>query len=240
MGNPSTPRTPLFISCTRSSLDIIRPVLEGSASGTRPGDALTHHGQRPGRSHRVDELAVGVLSHPGVTGRAHQHQPVDVHYQNCGVATASRRRRADDESGQPCVPAQEYFSRDLGVWLDSTVRRRPQPRRRVKRSEIWTAAAGSGYAGKPRPVVIIQDDRFDATDSVTVCAFTTDPTNPPLIRLPVSPDDLDGLKVESSLMVDKIATVPHSKLGEQLGQLSDKDMVRLGRAVVVFFGLAGP
>jgi len=87
--------------------------------------------------------------------------------------------------------------------------------------------------------VIIQDDRFDATDSVTVCAFTTDPTNAPLIRLPVSPDDLNRLEVESSLMVDKITTVPRSKLGEQIGQLSDKDMVRLGRAVVVFFGLAG-
>ena len=49
----------------------------------------------------------------------------------------------------------------------------------MKRGEIWTAAAGSGYAGKPRPVVIIQDDRFDATDSVTVCAFTTDPPRRP-------------------------------------------------------------
>ena len=28
----------------------------------------------------------------------------------------------------------------------------------MKRGEVWTAAAGSGYAGKPRPVVIIQDD----------------------------------------------------------------------------------
>ena len=33
----------------------------------------------------------------------------------------------------------------------------------MRRGEIWTAAAGSGYVGKPRPVVIIQDDRFDAT-----------------------------------------------------------------------------
>jgi mRNA interferase MazF len=57
----------------------------------------------------------------------------------------------------------------------------------VRRAEVWTAAAGSGYTGKPRPVVIIQDDRFDATGSVTVCAFTTDPTEAPLIRLPWCP-----------------------------------------------------
>jgi mRNA interferase MazF len=109
----------------------------------------------------------------------------------------------------------------------------------VRRGEIWTAAAGSGYAGKPRPVVIVQDDRFDATASVTVCAFTTDPTEAPLIRLPVEPDEVNGLRDRSSLMVDKITTVPRSKLGQRLGRLGDDDMVRLGRAVIVFFGLAG-
>ena len=109
----------------------------------------------------------------------------------------------------------------------------------MRRSEVWTAAAGTGYTGKPRPVVIIQDDRFDATDSVTVCAFTTDPTEAPLIRLPIVPGELNGLREASSLMVDKITTVPRSKLGERIGHLSDQDMIRLGRAVVVFFGLAG-
>ena len=109
----------------------------------------------------------------------------------------------------------------------------------MRRAEIWTAAAGSGYSGKPPPVVIIQDDRFEATDSVTVCAFTTDPTEAPLIRLPVDPDDHNGLRETSSLMVDKITTVPRSKLGEHIGRLPDQDMVRLGRAIVVFFGLAG-
>ena len=109
----------------------------------------------------------------------------------------------------------------------------------MRRSEIWAAAAGSGYAGKPRPVVIVQDDRFDATDSVTVCAFTTDPTEAPLIRLTVEPDDINGLRERCSLMVDKITTVPRSKLGDHIGRLSDDDMVRLGRAVLVFFGLAG-
>jgi mRNA interferase MazF len=109
----------------------------------------------------------------------------------------------------------------------------------LKRGEIWTAAAGSGYVGKPRPVVIIQDDRFDATGSVTVCAFTTDPTEAPLIRLRVEPDDISGLDQPCSLMVDKITTVPRSKLGGRVGRLGDEDMIRLGRAVLVFFGLAG-
>ena len=109
----------------------------------------------------------------------------------------------------------------------------------MRRGEIWTAAAGSGYAGQPRPVVIIQDDRFDATDSVTVCAFTTDPTEAPLIRLPVEPDAQNGLREPCSLIVDKITTMPRVKAGERIGHLADADMVRLGRAAVVFLGLAG-
>jgi mRNA interferase MazF len=109
----------------------------------------------------------------------------------------------------------------------------------VRRSEVWTTAAGARYAGKPRPVVILQDDRFDATDSVTVCAFTTDPTEAPLIRIPVVPDEQNGLREASSLMVDKITTVPRSRLGRRIGRLSDRDMMKLGRAAVVFFGLAG-
>jgi mRNA interferase MazF len=109
----------------------------------------------------------------------------------------------------------------------------------VRRGEIWTAAGGSSYAGKPRPVVIVQDDRFDATNSVTVCAFTTDPTEAPLLRLAVEPTELNGLREASSLMVDKLTTVARSKLGERIGHLADDDLVRLGRAMLVFVGLAG-
>jgi mRNA interferase MazF len=57
----------------------------------------------------------------------------------------------------------------------------------MKRGEIWTVSDGKDYAGKPRPVVIAQDDSFDATNSVTVCAFTTDETEAPLFRLQVEP-----------------------------------------------------
>ncbi len=109
----------------------------------------------------------------------------------------------------------------------------------MNRGEIWTAAGGTGYVGKPRPVVIVQDHRFDATASVTVCAFTTDPTDAPLIRLLIEADEVSGIRESSRLMVDKITTIPRSKLGEQIGQLSDDDMIRLSRALVVFLGLAG-
>jgi mRNA interferase MazF len=108
----------------------------------------------------------------------------------------------------------------------------------MRRGEIWTVSGGTGCAGKPRPVVIVQDDSFDATHSITVCSFTTDPTDAPLFRLPAEPDEGNGLRTSSRLMVDKITTVPKSKLGERVGRLGDVDLLRLNRSMVVFLGLA--
>ena len=110
----------------------------------------------------------------------------------------------------------------------------------MRRGEIWTVAGGKDYAGKPRPVVILQDDRFDKTASVTVCAFTTDPTDAPLFRLLVQPSAANGLRSASRLMVDKITTVPKTKIGTLVGRLADEDILRLNRAVLVFLGIAAP
>ena len=110
----------------------------------------------------------------------------------------------------------------------------------MKRGEIWTVAGGEGYSGKPRPAVILQDDRFDKTDSITLCAFTTDPTDAPLFRLLIEPSERNGLRAACRLMVDKITTIPKSKIGARVGRLAEEDTVRLNRAVLVFLGIAAP
>jgi len=106
-------------------------------------------------------------------------------------------------------------------------------------SKIWTLAGGLDYAGQPRPAVILQDDRFDATSSVTVCPFTTDPTEAAVLRLSMEPNTTNGLRTSRRLMVDKIVTVSRGKLGKKIGRLDDRDIVRLNRSIVVFLGLAG-
>lgn len=110
----------------------------------------------------------------------------------------------------------------------------------MKRGEVWTVAGGPDYAGKPRPAVILQDDAFDATASITICPFTTHSVDAPLVRLPIEPSDHNGLRVPSQLMIDKITTVSKAKCETRVGRLSDEDMVRINRAVLVFLGLAGP
>jgi mRNA interferase MazF len=108
----------------------------------------------------------------------------------------------------------------------------------VRRAEIWTVSGGAEYTGKPRAAVIIQDDHFD-TDSVTLCPFTTDPTDAPLFRLLIDPDKGNGLDAPSRIMVDKVTTVRRSRLGARVGMLDDASILRLNRALVVFLGIAG-
>lgn len=108
----------------------------------------------------------------------------------------------------------------------------------MRRGDIHVAAAGGNYTGKPRPVVIIQDDRFDATASVTICPLTTNPVDAPLIRIAVEPTAATGIEQLSQIMVDKITTMPRANLRDRLGRLADADLVRLDRALLVFLGLA--
>ena len=109
----------------------------------------------------------------------------------------------------------------------------------MNRGEIWTIAGGGDYTGKPRPAVIVQDDSFDATASITICAFTTDPTDAPLFRIAIEPSGKNGLRAPHRLMVDKLTTVSKERMGFRVGHLDEVDMVRLNQAILVFLGMAG-
>lgn len=108
----------------------------------------------------------------------------------------------------------------------------------MRRGDIYIAAARGAYTGKPSPVVIVQDDRFDSTASVAVCPLTTNPVEAPLIRLPVMATAATGITRPSQIMVDKFTTMSRENVRDHLGRLTDADLVRLDRALLVFFGLA--
>ena len=108
----------------------------------------------------------------------------------------------------------------------------------MKRGELWVAAGGGDYTGKPRPVIIVQDDRFEAMHSVTVCALTSDPTDAPLFRILLSPSPENGLHEECRVVVDKITTVRRERLSRRIGSLTATEMRRIDRAILVFMGIA--
>lgn len=105
------------------------------------------------------------------------------------------------------------------------------------RGELWTAAGGV-YASKPRPALIIQDDLFSATDSVTVAPLTTLLIDAPLMRVRVGADEMSGLEQDSDVMVDKLTTVRRSSIQARVGRLSSSQLVEVERAVLTFLGQA--
>ncbi len=109
----------------------------------------------------------------------------------------------------------------------------------MRRGELWTAFAGQGSAGKPRPFLIIQDDRFDATDSITFFPLTTTVADIPLLRIPLQPNTANGLTAPSSIMIDKINTAHRSKLGQRIGKVSTTEMLQLERGLLVYLGMTG-
>jgi mRNA interferase MazF len=54
----------------------------------------------------------------------------------------------------------------------------------MKRGEIWSVGGGPEYAGKPRPVAILQDDNLYGLESIMFCPFTTNPTPASLFSAP--------------------------------------------------------
>jgi mRNA interferase MazF len=109
----------------------------------------------------------------------------------------------------------------------------------VNRGEIWTVAGGV-YAAKPCPAVIVQDDLFDATSSVTVAPMTSTLLDAPLMRIRITGgnDRLSGLDHDSDVMIDKLTTVRRSNVRVRVGRLTAEQVVEVERAMMAFLGLA--
>ena len=106
----------------------------------------------------------------------------------------------------------------------------------MRRGDVVTVAA-EGYAGKPRPAVVLQSDAFSETASVTLCLMTTTDTGSPLFRLRVEPGEALPLREASFIMADKVMTVRRAKVGPVIGRLPRETQVALDRALVVFLGI---
>jgi len=105
----------------------------------------------------------------------------------------------------------------------------------MRRGDIVTVAGGV-YANKPRPALLVQDDRFDVTDSVTICPFTSTELDAPLLRVPVPADEANGLDQDSFLMVDKLTNIRRSNARAVLGRLEATTLIEFERRLLVFLG----
>jgi mRNA interferase MazF len=106
----------------------------------------------------------------------------------------------------------------------------------MKRGEIWTLAGGPGYAGKPRPALILQTDLLPDSPSLLTCGFTSRSSEDVPLRPLIEPTPGSGLRAPSNLMSEKITAVPRARLGRRIGLLSGDDMARVERALLLVLG----
>lgn len=107
----------------------------------------------------------------------------------------------------------------------------------MKRGDLVTIVLPGTY-GKPRPALVIQSDLFDEHPSITVLPVTSELRDTPLFRISIEPDEGNGLRARSQVMVDKTQTVPRDKIGKTIGRLDDAAMLAVARALAVFLGFA--
>lgn len=108
----------------------------------------------------------------------------------------------------------------------------------MNRGEIWTAA-GSGYATKPRPVLILQADEYAETDSVSVLLLTSEPVDAKFLRIPIAANTATGLDHDSFIMIDKIMTIRRASVVKRIGIAPQNALREVNRAVATFLGLTG-
>ena len=107
----------------------------------------------------------------------------------------------------------------------------------MRRGDLVTVAL-QGEQGKPRPALVVQADHFADLPAITILPITSTLIDAPLLRIPIEPNERNGLTKSSQVMVDKPQTPPKNKLGPPFGHLDDMTMVAVNRALALFLGLA--
>jgi mRNA interferase MazF len=110
----------------------------------------------------------------------------------------------------------------------------------MRRGDIVTIAQRGVYEGKPRPAVVIQNEELLADHpSILVCLLTAsqEGTGGAFYRIPIEPSSMNGLKMRSMILVDKIATIRRENIGRVMGRLEETTLGRLNSALALFQGL---
>lgn len=104
-----------------------------------------------------------------------------------------------------------------------------------QRGDLVTISLQGDY-GKPRPALIIQSDLLSDLDSVMLCPVTSD-LRDAAFRITVEPNMANRLRTLSQVMVDKISTLPRTKISEPFGRLDDERMKTIDRALLLVVGV---
>lgn len=108
----------------------------------------------------------------------------------------------------------------------------------MTRGEIYIGLGDRDF-GKPRPFVIVQNDRLNAAEhpaSYLACPISSDIEGHPF-RMTLPADNATGLRRPSEIMVDKLAALRPEKVRSRIGRCSDEQMGRLEVLLAFVLGL---
>lgn len=103
---------------------------------------------------------------------------------------------------------------------------------------MFSAATGSGFGSKPRPVVVVQADAFLEAPTVLVALLTDERHGYEPIRPIISPDADNGLRKPSAVSADVLVAVRRGDFGKRIGTLARSDMARIELALILLLGFA--
>ena len=105
----------------------------------------------------------------------------------------------------------------------------------MQRGDLVTVSLQGDY-GKPRPALIVQTDLLAELEGVVLCPVTSE-LRTAAFRVTVEPTTHNGLRVLSQVMVDKLSTLPRSKISAPFGGLEDDRMRAVDRALLLVVGV---
>ncbi len=105
----------------------------------------------------------------------------------------------------------------------------------TQRGDLATVSLQGDY-GKPRPALVIQSDFLTDLENVVLCPVTGDLRNA-VFRVTVEPNPTNGLHTLSQVMVDKLSTLPRTKISEPFGRLDAERMKAIDRALLLVIGV---
>ncbi|GIL01132.1 MAG: mRNA interferase PemK [Alphaproteobacteria bacterium] len=107
----------------------------------------------------------------------------------------------------------------------------------MKRGDLVIVSLPGDY-GKPRPAVILQNDRLDGKlESYIIALLTTFDEGAKILRVDIKPSAENGLKRESKVMVDKLYAIPAHRIHQHIGKLDHPSMGRIDRALMIMLDL---
>lgn len=102
----------------------------------------------------------------------------------------------------------------------------------IERGAIFSASEKGVLTRKPRPVLVLQNDRANRWHStITVCLLSSILAGNSLFRILVAPDAQNGLEQPSEVQVDRTFSLQRGSLEKRAGMLSPADMQRVSEAL---------